>query len=101
MCSGLAHSDAAFDPEGVSVGSELEPEEGPGELDGVNSMVVTHLEADTGSLMVLLFSWLYKAWNYRSFPSNVHTAHRLFSLLLHFGVCLIKVSLSSESSLFI
>ena len=48
MCSGLAHSDVAFDPEGVSVGSELEPEEGPGELDGVSSMVVAHLGADTG-----------------------------------------------------
>ena len=68
MCSGLAHSDAAFDPEGVSVGSELEPEEGPGELDGVSSMVVAHLGADTGLgrsddalMMVVLFSWLYKA----------------------------------------
>ena len=37
----------AFNPEGVSVGSELEPEEGPREL-GVNSMVVAHLGADTG-----------------------------------------------------
>ena len=48
MCSALAHSDVAFDLEGVSVGAELGPEEGPGELNGGSSMVVAHLGADTG-----------------------------------------------------
>ena len=32
----------------MSVGSELEPEDGMGEFDGVSSMVVAHLGADTG-----------------------------------------------------
>ena len=62
MCSGLAHSDVAFDPEGVSVGSDLEPEEGPGELDGVQWLwPIWEQILVLAALMVVLFSWLYKA----------------------------------------